>query len=76
MLCNDWGLSLPTLLIHLDPSLIETDEETRGKKKGAGTSFVNKTDSEGTPLEALLHKLWKRVEPEDYSTIPGIYSSV
>lgn len=72
---NDSSLSLPPVVIHLDPSLIETDEE-EGGRDGDRTSSVNKTDFQQMPVEAVLHKLRKRVEPEDYLTIPVIYSSV
>lgn len=73
MLSNDSSLPLPPVVIHLDPSLMETDEE---KEAGAGTSPANKTDFQQMPAEAVFHKLWKRVEPEDYLTIPGINSCV
>lgn len=75
MLYNDCSLSLPPVVIHLDPSLIETDEE-EGGGGGGRTSSVNKADFQQMPVEAVLHKLWKRVKPEDYLTIPGIYSAV
>lgn len=73
VLREDSIVSLPAVGIHLDPSLIETDGE---KEERATTSSVNKTESRQMALEAVLHKLWKRVEPEDYLTIPGVYSSV